>query len=101
LDVKTERRNRLPEYRGQGSVCARHIDLGLAPLSELSHSGAVAILSKPIRLDRLERALHEAMQQQRLCPKRRLFYKTAGRTASSHSCSGVKTVQLSGVRFKQ
>ncbi len=37
---------------------------GLAPLSELSHSGAVAILSKPIRLDRLERALHEAMQQQ-------------------------------------
>jgi two-component system, chemotaxis family, chemotaxis protein CheY len=36
---------------------------GLAPLTELSNSGAVAVLSKPIRLDRLEQALQEAVQQ--------------------------------------
>jgi CheY-like chemotaxis protein len=36
---------------------------GLAPLTELSDSGAVAVLSKPIRLDRLEQALSDAVQQ--------------------------------------
>lgn len=36
---------------------------GLSPLTELSDSGAVAVLSKPIRLDRLEQALANAMQQ--------------------------------------
>lgn len=41
---------------------------GLAPLSQLSDSGAVAVLSKPIRLDRLEQALHDAVQQPGLGP---------------------------------
>ena len=36
---------------------------GVSPLTELSDSGAVAVLSKPIRLDRLEQALHDAVQQ--------------------------------------
>jgi hypothetical protein len=33
----------------------------LAPLSELSNSGAVAVLSKPVDLDRLEQALFDAV----------------------------------------
>src|SRR3954452_2565662 len=33
-----------------------------APLTELSSAGAVAVLSKPIRLDLLEQALHDAVQ---------------------------------------
>jgi CheY-like chemotaxis protein len=36
---------------------------GVSPLTELSESGAVAVLSKPIRLDRLEQALYDAVQQ--------------------------------------
>jgi len=36
---------------------------GVSPLTELSDSGAVAVLSKPIRLDRLEQALYDAVQQ--------------------------------------
>jgi two-component system, chemotaxis family, chemotaxis protein CheY len=36
---------------------------GLSPLTELSDSGAVAVLSKPVRLDRLEQALSDAVQQ--------------------------------------
>lgn len=35
----------------------------LAPLSELSNSGAVAVLSKPVDLDRLEQALFDAVHQ--------------------------------------
>src|SRR5947207_13949769 len=49
---------------------------GLAPLTELSHSGAVAVLSKPIRLDRLERALHEAMQKQTAVSESAIISKT-------------------------
>ena len=33
---------------------------GVAPLTELSDSGAVAVLLKPVRLDRLEEALNRA-----------------------------------------
>jgi CheY-like chemotaxis protein len=36
---------------------------GVSPLTELSNSGAVAVLSIPIRLDRLEQALYDAVQQ--------------------------------------
>ena len=42
---------------------------GVSPLSELSDSGAVAVLSKPIRLDRLEQALHDAVQQPPVWPE--------------------------------
>jgi two-component system, chemotaxis family, chemotaxis protein CheY len=42
---------------------------GLSPLTELSDSGAVAVLSKPVRLDRLEQALSDAVQQPPPCPK--------------------------------
>jgi two-component system chemotaxis response regulator CheY len=39
-----------------------------APLTELSNSGAVAVLSKPVDLDRLEQALHDAVQQPDFSP---------------------------------
>ena len=42
---------------------------GVSPLSELSDSGAVAVLSKPIRLDRLEQALYDAVQQPPVWPE--------------------------------
>jgi two-component system, chemotaxis family, chemotaxis protein CheY len=42
---------------------------GVSPLSELSDSGAVAGLSKPIRLDRLEQALYDAVQQPPVWPE--------------------------------
>ncbi len=41
---------------------------GLSPLTELADSGAVAVLSKPVRLDRLEQALSDAAQQPPLSP---------------------------------
>ena len=41
----------------------------MSPLTELSGSGAVAVLSKPIRLDRLEQALYDAVQQPPVCPE--------------------------------
>jgi CheY-like chemotaxis protein len=42
---------------------------GVSPLTELSDSGAVAVLSKPIRLDRLEQALYDAVQQPPVWPE--------------------------------
>lgn len=41
----------------------------MSPLTELSGSGAVAVLSKPIRLDRLEQALYDAVQQPPVWPE--------------------------------
>ena len=41
----------------------------MSPLTELSESGAVAVLSKPIRLDRLEQALYDAVQQPPVWPE--------------------------------
>lgn len=42
---------------------------GVSPLTALSDSGAVAVLSKPIRLDRLEQALYDAVQQPPVWPE--------------------------------
>ena len=42
---------------------------GVSPLTELSDSGAVAVLSKPVKLDRLERALDDAVQQPPVWPE--------------------------------
>jgi two-component system, chemotaxis family, chemotaxis protein CheY len=41
----------------------------MSPLTELSGSGAVAVLSKPINLDRLEQALDDAVQQPPVWPE--------------------------------
>ena len=41
---------------------------GVSPLTQLTGSGAVAVLSKPVRLDRLEQALHEVVQQPPTAP---------------------------------
>jgi two-component system chemotaxis response regulator CheY len=41
----------------------------MSPLTELSGSGAVAVLSKPVNLDRLERALDDAVQQPPVWPE--------------------------------
>jgi len=41
----------------------------MSPLTELSGSGAVAVLSKPINLDRLEQALDDAVQRPPVLPE--------------------------------
>lgn len=41
----------------------------MSPLTELSGSGAVAVLAKPINLDRLEQALDDAVQQPPVWPE--------------------------------
>ena len=41
----------------------------MSPLTELSGSGAVAVLSKPINLDHLAQALYDAVQQPPVLPE--------------------------------